>query len=236
MNTKRVLERGISALKAGHKTEARGLLAQVIQQDPENAQAWLYLAAAVDTTAQRRTCLERVLALDPHNAVAQRALARLAAQAETQKGQELNPMSSISDLAPPSAALPAITPPSQHARKPLRVGGLAILALIFILVVAVGFAVSSTRQPKVAPLYAEPYVIIYGRADCGLTRAMAEDLFEAGIPYQFKSIDDPGVGDEIYPRMRAAGLDTSYFLLPVIDVNGHILLKAKVKDIARYYE
>ncbi len=65
---------------------------------------------------------------------------------------------------------------------------------------------------------------------------MAEDLFEAGIPYQFKSIDDPGVGDEIYPRMRAAGLDTSYFLLPVIDVNGHILLEAKVKDIARYYE
>jgi hypothetical protein len=236
MNTNNTLEHAVIALKAGHKTEARGLLAQVIQQDPENTQAWLYLAAAVDTTAQRRTCLERVLALDPHHAVAQRALARLTVQSETQEGKELNPMSSLSDLAPLSVALPAATSPSPPTRKPLRVGGLAILALIFILVVVVGFAVSNTRQPKVAPLYAEPYVIIYGRADCGLTRAMAEDLFEAGIPYQFKSIDDPGVGDEIYPRIRAVGLDTSYFLLPVIDVNGHILLEAKVKDIARYYE
>ena len=91
MNTNNTLEHAVIALKAGHKTEARGLLAQVIQQDPENAQAWLYMAAAVDTTAQRRTCLERVLALDTHHAVAQRALARLTATSGNAKRARAKP-------------------------------------------------------------------------------------------------------------------------------------------------
>lgn len=236
MITDNLLNQGIAALKAKHKTEARALLAQVVKQDPTNTPAWLYLGAAVDTSAQRRACLERVLALDLDNAVAQRALARLTAKSEPQTEKAVNPVPATSDLSPSSPTSSATTPASQQTRKPLRLGKIAVFALACILIVAVGAAIFSAHQPKVAPLHAESYVIIYGRATCGLTRKMAEKLTEAGIPYTFKSIDDPSVGDEIYPRMRAAGLDTSYFILPVIDVNGHILLDAKVKTIARYYE
>jgi hypothetical protein len=71
------LQRAIAAVKAGDKAAGQRLLAEVIRDDPRNEAAWLWMAAALDSDEQRRTCLERVLAINPDNPTARRGLARL---------------------------------------------------------------------------------------------------------------------------------------------------------------
>lgn len=50
---------------------------QLLRQDVRNEGAWLLLAQCVTDEAQRRTCLQRVIALNPANELAQRLLAVL---------------------------------------------------------------------------------------------------------------------------------------------------------------
>jgi hypothetical protein len=78
--TEDLLNRGIAALKAGRKAEARGLLAQLVEQEPRHELGWLWLSGAVDTDADRRICLENVLAINPNNEIAKRGLPSLVAQ------------------------------------------------------------------------------------------------------------------------------------------------------------
>jgi len=70
------LERGVTALKAGRRGEARRRLAQAVSADPRNPTAWLWLSRCLDDADQRRSCLRRVQSLDPTNEAARRALGR----------------------------------------------------------------------------------------------------------------------------------------------------------------
>jgi hypothetical protein len=75
-----LLNQGIAALKAGRKAEARGLLAQLVEQEPRHELGWLWLSGAVDTDEDRRVCLENVLAINPNNETAKRGLPSLVVQ------------------------------------------------------------------------------------------------------------------------------------------------------------
>ncbi|MBN1813114.1 MAG: DUF4352 domain-containing protein [Anaerolineae bacterium] len=86
MTTDDLLKRGIAALNAGRKTEARSLLTQVVEQDERNEMGWLWLSGAVDTGEDRRVCLENVLAINPNNGLAQRGLATLQKQGSPGSG------------------------------------------------------------------------------------------------------------------------------------------------------
>ena len=68
------IDQAIAALRNGDNVRGAELLAQVIQTDPNNEQAWLWLSAIVATAAERRFCLERVQAINPQNAAAQHGL------------------------------------------------------------------------------------------------------------------------------------------------------------------
>lgn len=68
---------GGAALRAGERERARQLLAQAVRANPRSEQAWLLLAGAVSDPAQRRSCLERVLRLNPEHAIARKALGSL---------------------------------------------------------------------------------------------------------------------------------------------------------------
>lgn len=72
-----LLQQGIAAMKSGHTAAARLLLTNVLQIDPQNEQAWLWLSGAVATDAERRFCLEQVLKTNPYNQPAKRGLASL---------------------------------------------------------------------------------------------------------------------------------------------------------------
>jgi hypothetical protein len=68
------LELAISAIRSGRKEEGRQLLNLLIQQNPNNEQAWLWMSSVVKTDEQRARCLYHVLAINPDNELARRGL------------------------------------------------------------------------------------------------------------------------------------------------------------------
>ena len=85
-----LLQKGIAAARNGNHTSAKEYLVQVLQQDPRNEQAWLWLSEVVDTLGEQIQCIEQVLKLNPDNDIAKRALQKLKAQPRTKTGP-LNP-------------------------------------------------------------------------------------------------------------------------------------------------
>lgn len=71
------LRAGIEALQRGDRGTARELLREAASADPQNENAWYYLAAAQDDPALRRTYLERVLIINPLNEKARQVLVKL---------------------------------------------------------------------------------------------------------------------------------------------------------------
>lgn len=77
-----LLRRGQAAARVGHRQEAREVLRRVVELDPENVQAWLDLAGVEDDPAEKRTCFETVLKLDPGNDEARLGLEMLGQERE----------------------------------------------------------------------------------------------------------------------------------------------------------
>lgn len=69
-----VLQQAIVAIKTGDKIRAGQLLFQVLQADPRNASAWVWLASITQTEERRRACLDQALAIDPTYQEARQAL------------------------------------------------------------------------------------------------------------------------------------------------------------------
>jgi len=62
-----LLQEGIEAAKEKRVGEALALLKQVVELEPRNEMAWLWLSDVVETDEQRIVCLENVLAINPDN-------------------------------------------------------------------------------------------------------------------------------------------------------------------------
>jgi hypothetical protein len=92
------------AAKIGEKQEAIRLYSRVIKEEPRNIPAWLGLELALDDTAKKRQCLERVLLLEPGN---QHAVARLRDLSPTAVQVETN----VQPVAPQIIAPPPQSPP-----------------------------------------------------------------------------------------------------------------------------
>jgi tetratricopeptide (TPR) repeat protein len=70
----RQLKQAISAYKSGEKQKAQKLLARLVKAEPNNEEAWFWLAACIENREQRQYCLKRVLKINPNNLQAKRAL------------------------------------------------------------------------------------------------------------------------------------------------------------------
>jgi hypothetical protein len=81
MNEAQIMQQARDKIQQGDRATAQTLLLQAIRLNGRNEVAWLWLSAIVDDTDKERECLERVIAINPGNAVAQRHLERLAQQA-----------------------------------------------------------------------------------------------------------------------------------------------------------
>lgn len=62
-----VLQRAIQAARAGRKIEARDLLIQIVETDPENEMAWVWLSGLVDSLEDRIIACENALTINPAN-------------------------------------------------------------------------------------------------------------------------------------------------------------------------
>jgi tetratricopeptide (TPR) repeat protein len=96
------LQQGIAAYKAGRKAEARKLFWQVLEADPKNERAWLWLSGTVETEQERYACLEKVLDINPNNETARRGLEHLRAEAPPTVSI-IMPQSELRTMSPPDA-------------------------------------------------------------------------------------------------------------------------------------
>jgi tetratricopeptide (TPR) repeat protein len=70
------IERATALAQQGNTEAAVTLLSQLIQRDTSNVAAWLALSNAVDDPERAEYCLQKVLNLDPDNAVALEMLSK----------------------------------------------------------------------------------------------------------------------------------------------------------------
>lgn len=61
------LEQAVAHIQAGELDKGKQLLAQVLKQNPGDANAWLLLARCVTDIEQQKYCFERVLKINPRN-------------------------------------------------------------------------------------------------------------------------------------------------------------------------
>lgn len=71
------LKQATEYAKSGNKIKAKQLLAELLQSEPNNELAWLWMSGVVDNTSQQRYCLEQVLKIDPNNQHAVTGISRL---------------------------------------------------------------------------------------------------------------------------------------------------------------
>jgi hypothetical protein len=77
------MKEAIAAIKAGNKTTGRNILQSVLEDDPENEAALLWMTKVVDSPAEQLVYVERVLYVNPNNEPAQKL------QAQLEKGSRL---------------------------------------------------------------------------------------------------------------------------------------------------
>src|ERR1035437_5896766 len=72
--TSEQLGNAITLVKTGYKDKARELLLQIIQDDPHNETAWVWLVETMPNDAARVSTLEQCLKYNPKSKMAQRGL------------------------------------------------------------------------------------------------------------------------------------------------------------------
>lgn len=77
-----VLQMAIQAARAGRKIEARDLLLELVEVEPRNEMAWMWLSGLVDTLEDRIIACENVLTINPANEKVRAYLAELQRQHE----------------------------------------------------------------------------------------------------------------------------------------------------------
>jgi tetratricopeptide (TPR) repeat protein len=77
-----LLQQAIQAARAGQKSEARDLLLELVDIDPHNEMAWMWLSGLVDSLEDRIIACENVLTINPGNEKVRTYLASLQRQYE----------------------------------------------------------------------------------------------------------------------------------------------------------
>jgi tetratricopeptide (TPR) repeat protein len=141
-NQSTLMEQAVAAWRQKDYASARLLVKKLIKQDPHNIEAWLLGALVVETREDAIKCYERVLAIDPAHAYAQKKLAQL-------QGQSTTPLSS-----PPDQAVTREAPSASQLLPKLSQGNwimvlAGVIVAIFCLVVA-GVAIFSRGKSSQA--------------------------------------------------------------------------------------
>lgn len=92
------LDEAIAVIRAGEIEQGRRLLIEVLQEEPRNAQAWLWMSGVVSDPERRRQSLLAVLEIDPDNELAKKGLAKFGwAEEEIEPVAEYEPVVPAAD-------------------------------------------------------------------------------------------------------------------------------------------
>lgn len=88
----------IELVESGQREAALPILRQLLQEDSNREDAWLWMSVAVDSIDKSVVCLDNVLRINPHNQQAAAALHRLRA-AEIARETRLSRLRAARDMA-----------------------------------------------------------------------------------------------------------------------------------------
>jgi len=74
------LNQAIQYIKSGNKQSALPLLKEVVQSEPKNELAWLWLYACLDSYEQKKYCLQKAIEINPNNQNSRKTLEKLLEQ------------------------------------------------------------------------------------------------------------------------------------------------------------
>ncbi|HSL43625.1 MAG TPA: hypothetical protein VK897_09350 [Anaerolineales bacterium] len=80
MSSAEALQRAIQAARAGRKDEAREILLEIVESDPRNEMAWIWLSGVVESLEDRIIACENALTINPANERVRAYLTRLQQQ------------------------------------------------------------------------------------------------------------------------------------------------------------
>ncbi|MDD2921459.1 MAG: hypothetical protein PHQ36_04165 [Anaerolineales bacterium] len=72
-----LLQQAITAARAGHELTARDMFLRVVEAEPKNEIAWMWLAGLLDNLDERIYACEQIMGINPRNAKAQTYLSQL---------------------------------------------------------------------------------------------------------------------------------------------------------------
>ncbi len=77
MQTRDLIQEGITSYKSGDRQKAYQFFLQAIKQDPQDELGWLWLSACISDVEKRKYCIQKALEINPNSQQARQALARL---------------------------------------------------------------------------------------------------------------------------------------------------------------
>ena len=80
MSTDELMRRGLEAARGGRRRDAREILMRVVDQDPRNEMAWMWLTGLVDGLEDKIIACENVLTINPANEKVKAYMGRLLQQ------------------------------------------------------------------------------------------------------------------------------------------------------------
>ncbi len=116
-----------------------------------------------------------------------------------------------------------------------------ILKKIFVLLLLIGVGCIVYQQHQknhinvLEPRYELPYVVVYGKTDSTWTMKSVRELEAKGIDPIFENMDEPDVKKEIFERVEEAGYSRHQIVLPIIEVNGNIVIGHQTDKVFAFY-
>src|SRR5512134_3861116 len=112
-----LLHQAVQLAQSGQRVEARQMLWQFLQTEPDNEVAWLWLASVAADQTEYERALNEVLRINPGNPRAQQLLAEL--------HQQVGGMPPAAQYAPPQRQVTPQPPISLYAPQPPPVSGVS---------------------------------------------------------------------------------------------------------------
>jgi hypothetical protein len=116
-----MLWRGVVHIQAGDQAEGKHLLTLVVQLEPDNAVAWLWLASVASSEEERLAALQRVVEINPDDAAGRHAQTLLRRDVVREVAGRIPPPAPPREVPRARPALPPPPPAAPVARAPVPV-------------------------------------------------------------------------------------------------------------------
>ena len=133
------LNQAIALIKAGNKPAALPILKELIQANPQDENAWLWLYSCVGEAEQKKFCLQKALEINPGNRQAQLAWQKLSGSTPQSERQ------TSSSNATPAAVIPKKESENNH-KRPSWLLAFGALGLFLCLCVGTSLVLAQTGQ------------------------------------------------------------------------------------------